>query len=85
MARSLASISRRSVYGGIGICYVSNSSLKGNNMNDITNDLPNYLVFLILKDIKRLRELSPDHILVKAVEAAPVSYTHLTLPTILLV
>ena len=39
-------------------------------MDDITNDLPNYLVFLILKDIKRLRELSPDHILVKAVESA---------------
>jgi len=32
--------------------------------------LPEYLVFLILAHIKELRQVAPDHILVKAVEQA---------------
>ena len=32
--------------------------------------MPEYLVFLILGYIRELRKLQPDHILVKAVEAA---------------
>lgn len=33
-------------------------------------ELPEYLVFLILGNIRELRKLKPDHILVKAVEDA---------------
>ena len=36
--------------------------------HELDNDLPAYLVFLILGNIKKLKQLSPDHILVKAVE-----------------
>ncbi len=32
--------------------------------------LPEYLVFLILGHIKELRQVAPDHVLVKAVTAA---------------
>ena len=38
--------------------------------HEIDTDLPNYLVFLILSHIRNLREIAPDHILVKAVEQA---------------
>jgi hypothetical protein len=38
--------------------------------NELDNALPEYLVFLILTNISKLRDLSPDHILVKAVEEA---------------
>ncbi len=38
--------------------------------HELTNDLPAYLVFLILGHTKALRNVQPDHILVKAVEAA---------------
>ena len=38
------------------------------NVNhEIDNDLSAYLVFLILGNIKKLRDINPDHILVKAV------------------
>ena len=41
------------------------------NVNhEIDNDLPAYLVFLILANIKKLDQVSPDHILVKAVRQA---------------
>lgn len=33
-------------------------------------DLPEYLVFLILANVRELKRLRPDHILVKAVEDA---------------
>ena len=36
----------------------------------IDNDLPAYLVFLVLANIRRLKRAAPDHILVKAVEDA---------------
>ena len=39
-------------------------------MNNDPFELPEYLVFLILGYIKELRQLQPDHILVKAVERA---------------
>lgn len=35
--------------------------------HEIDNDLPAYLVFLILSNTRRLRQVAPDHILVKAV------------------
>ena len=38
--------------------------------HELNNDLPAYLVYLILANVHRLREVSPDHILVKAVEDA---------------
>ena len=38
--------------------------------HELDNDLPDYLVFLILSHIRNLREIAPDHILVKAVEQA---------------
>jgi hypothetical protein len=38
--------------------------------HELDNDLPAYLVFLIMGHIKALRTISPDHILVKAVESA---------------
>ncbi len=38
--------------------------------HEIDNDLPAYLVFLILGHIKNLRRIEPNHILVKAVEDA---------------
>lgn len=33
-------------------------------------ELPEYLVFLILANVRELKKLKPDHILVKAVENA---------------
>ena len=36
--------------------------------HEFDNDLPAYLVFMILCNIKKLKQVSPDHILVKAVE-----------------
>ena len=38
--------------------------------HELDNDLPAYLVFLILANLKRLKQVAPDHILVKAVQAA---------------
>ena len=38
--------------------------------HELDNDLPEYLVFLILTNIKSLRLIQPNHILVQAVEAA---------------
>ena len=37
---------------------------------EIDNDLPAYLVFMILANTRKLRDVAPDHILVKAVQAA---------------
>jgi len=36
----------------------------------IDHDLPAYLVFMILANTRKLKQVSPDHILVKAVTAA---------------
>jgi len=38
--------------------------------HELDNDLPAYLVFIILANIRKLRVVSPDHVLVKAVMAA---------------
>ena len=38
------------------------------NRHELDNDLPAYLVFLILGNIKKLKQVAPDHILVKAIE-----------------
>lgn len=38
--------------------------------HELDNDLPAYLVFLILANIRKLKQVQPDHILVKAVEHA---------------
>ena len=42
---------------------------KANLEAEIEDDLPAYLVFLILVNIKKLEQVSPDHILVKTVRA----------------
>ncbi len=36
--------------------------------HELEKDLPAYLVFSILRDIKCLRELEPGHVLVKAID-----------------
>ncbi len=36
---------------------------------EIDNDMPAYLVFMILANVRKLKQISPDHILVKAVQA----------------
>ena len=38
--------------------------------HELDADLPAYLVHLILNSVLKLRELEPDHILVKAVQDA---------------
>jgi len=38
--------------------------------DEIDKDLPAYLVFMILANVRKLKQVSPDHILVKAVQAA---------------
>lgn len=43
---------------------------RATSKHELDNDLPDYLVFLILGNIKVLRQVKPDHILVKAVEDA---------------
>ena len=40
------------------------------SQHELNNDLPAYLVFLILGHIRELRKLEPDHILVRAVNDA---------------
>ena len=40
------------------------------SQHELDNDLPAYLVYLILANINRLRQVSPGHLLVRAVESA---------------
>ena len=38
--------------------------------NELDYDLPNYLVFVILKAVRELAEIQPDHMFVTAIETA---------------
>ncbi len=46
------------------------------SQHELDQDLPAYLVFLVLGNLKRLKQVSPDHILVKAVEEALAEGPH---------
>ncbi len=57
-------------YSDIVWCPQCNPEDKVIPKHEIDNDLPAYLVYLILANIDKLRRVSPDHILVKAVKGA---------------
>ena len=67
MSRTLERM-RSELVGMESLCGLAESSLSDDQT--VTDDLPAYLVFMILANVRKLRDVSPDHILVSAVQAA---------------